>query len=265
MTEQIRPESRRKIGALIKQHWRSPLDAQRLVKAAALRQHAEQLRAAQQRREERSTVADVDLDLEEEDDELDAEDDDKGQSAWKKLADDPELAKTLLRAVEGIVPDILKRSLFAGVGNVLLSEEGLKAMLLEKNIPKEVVNLLLSQADVMRREILRIISREIRIFLENMDFGGEISKILTSLSFEVKTEIRFIPNDHAVRPSIKNKVQVKRAQGEDEESSSLGDEDSSPHEAEPKTPGAGANKKRRWALRRRDEDGSAPSSHEDED
>lgn len=263
MTEQIRPESRRKIGALIKQHWRSPLDAQRLVKAAALRQHAEQLRAAQQRKEERSTVSDVDLDLEEEDDDLDAEDDEKGQSAWKKLSEDPELAKTLLRAVEGIVPDILKRSLFAGVGNVLLSEEGLKAMLLEKNIPKEVVNLLLSQADVMRREILRIISREIRIFLENMDFGGEISKILTSLSFEIKTEIRFIPNDHAVRPSIKNKVQVKRAH-DDEESSTLDDEDSSPHDAEPHSPKAGASKKRRWALRRRDDD-SPGAPHDDED
>ena len=59
-------------------------------------------------------------------------------------------------------------------------------------------------------KVERIVSREIRIFLENVDFGGEIAKILTSVSFEIKTEIRFIPNDQAVKPQIKNKVDAKR-------------------------------------------------------
>ena len=59
--------------------------------------------------------------------------------------------------------------------------------------------MLVSQADSLRRETLRIISKEIRVFLENVDLGGELAKILTSVSFEVKTEIRFVPNDQSVR------------------------------------------------------------------
>lgn len=140
------------------------------------------------------------------DDELFSSEDDD----WQRLADDPELAGRLLRALEGIVPDILKRTLVSGVGSVL-SEEGIRSILADKKLPKETLNFLVGQADTMRREVLRIISREIRIFLENMDFGGEIAKILTTLSFEIKTEIRFVPNDASLRPELRNRVSVKRA------------------------------------------------------
>ena len=122
------------------------------------------------------------------------------------------MASRLIKALEGLIPGVVKRAALSGIGNVLLSEDGLRSVLAEnKKLPKEAVGLIMSQADAMRREILRIISREIRIFLENVDFGGEIAKILTSVSFEIKTEIRFIPNDQAVKPQIKNKVSAKRA------------------------------------------------------
>lgn len=266
MTEEIRSEPRSHIRSLIKQHWRSPLDAQRLVKAAALR-NVEPDTSTQLADDESDPLPNSrsprDLD---EDDDLDL-DEEKTQRVWSKIAEDPELASKVLRAVEGIVPDILKRSVFTSVGNVLMSEEGLRAMLLEKNLPKEVVNVLLSQADVMRREILRIISREIRIFLQNMDFGGEISKILTSLSFEIKTEIRFIPNDQAVRPQIKNRVNVKRQS--DDDHSDEDDAPEAPPQAEQSAKGtnaqASSKKRSRWALRRKDEEGAEPASDLSED
>jgi hypothetical protein len=56
------------------------------------------------------------------------------------------------------------------------------------------------------------VGREIRNALEHMDISGEMKKLLTALSFEIKTEIRFIPNDSSVgvKPDIKNKIAVKR-------------------------------------------------------
>ncbi len=131
---------------------------------------------------------------------------------WEKIAEDPELASRVLRALDGLIPGVLKRATLQSLGSAILSEDGLRSILSDnKKIPKEVMGLVMSQADTMRREVLRIISREIRIFLENVDFGGEIAKILTSVSFEIKTEIRFIPNDQAVKPKIKNKVSARRA------------------------------------------------------
>lgn len=213
--------------------------------------------------------------LDEEELELDEE---RAQRLWRKIADDPELASKVLKAVDGIVPDIFKRSMLTGVGNLLLSEDGLRAMLLEKNLPKEAVGLILSQADVMRREILRIISREIRVFLENMDFGGEIAKILTAISFEIKTEIRFVPNDQAVKPNIKNRVKVKRHKEEpffdDSESASDGLDESSGGLDEPSQADESGDvekkpkgKRRRWTLLRKsteDSEEDVPTDEEDE-
>ena len=131
------------------------------------------------------------------------------EEVWKELPHED--ASKLLRGLEGLVPDILKRSVLSGLSNLIMSEDGIRSVVAEKSLPKEAAAFVLGQADATRREILRIVSREIRIFLEDMDFGGEIAKILTSLSFEVRTEIRFIPNDERVKPNIRNRVTVKRA------------------------------------------------------
>jgi hypothetical protein len=62
------------------------------------------------------------------------------------------------------------------------------------------------------------VAKELRGFLESVNVSGELQKLLTSLSFEVKTEIRFIPNDEAVggvRPDMKvGKMSLKRTRRE---------------------------------------------------
>jgi hypothetical protein len=137
---------------------------------------------------------------------------------WEEIPQ--EEANKILRGLEAIIPDILKRTLVSNIGNLVMNEESIRSIVSDKNLPKEAAGFILGQADATRREILRVVSREIRVFLENMDFGGEIAKILTTLSFEVRTEIRFVPNDEAVRPKVRNRVKIKRQRGkgkEDEE------------------------------------------------
>ena len=122
-----------------------------------------------------------------------------------------EEAAKILKGLESIIPQILKKTVVQGVGNILSGDEGIRSTFEEnKKKPKEAMGFLLNQGDWMRKEILRIVSNEVRVFLENMDFGGEVAKILTTLSFEIKTEIRFAPNEDRVRPQVKNSVKVKR-------------------------------------------------------
>jgi hypothetical protein len=188
-------------------------------------------------------------------------DEDEVRARWRELIEDPEIAARLFKSIDGFVPDVLKRrtltSLLAG------GEEKLRERLLEKNIPKEVVGVVLSQADSMRKETLRVVSREIRIFLENMDFGGEIAKILTSVSFEVKTEVRFIPNDQAVKPQIKNKVKMKVADDTLEDVDGALEEESAAEEERdgPREPRA---RKLRWGLLKRNKDRDEPEAEEGE-
>ncbi len=175
---------------------------------------------------------------------------------WEKL--EGEDASKLLRGLEAVIPGILKRSIVSGLSSTLLSEDGLRAALSEKNIPKEAVGFILSQADWTRREILRIVSREVRLFLENMDFGGEIAKILTTLSFEIRTEVRFIANDEAVKPDVKNRFKVKRARSDGSEETiseyeEHNGEEITPDESSQKPERKSSRGRRRW-RRKSDDD-----------
>jgi hypothetical protein len=125
----------------------------------------------------------------------------------------------MFRRLESMVPDLVKRGLYAGLGAVLTTEEGIRKAAADFSLPKDVANYLMSSAQTTKDEALRIMAREMREFLEKMNISQEIAKILTMLSFEIKTEIRFIPNDESlmgVKPDIRNKVAVKR-QDKDED------------------------------------------------
>lgn len=121
------------------------------------------------------------------------------------------------RRLEGLMPDAMKRAVVGSLGSIFMSEDGLKQQLTELRLPKEIVSFILQQSNNTKREFMRIVAREIREFLEHTDFYDELRKILTSLSFEIRTEVRLIPNDQAfVKPEIKNRVRVKR-HGKDSE------------------------------------------------
>ncbi len=139
---------------------------------------------------------------------------------WDDLATDPPDPSRVERALEGILPDIVKK----GVDG-LISEDGLRSLVRDRGLPKEAVGFMIGQVDATKREVLRIVSKEMRLFLQNVDLGGELTKILTSVSFEIRTEVRFIPNDSAVKPDIKNKVRVRGSRSEEEEKEERGEED----------------------------------------
>ena len=88
----------------------------------------------------------------------------------------------------------------------------------EFSLPKDVVSYLVTNAQSTKDELYRIVARELRGFLEGLNLSQELAKLLTTLSFEIKMEARFIPNDEAVagiKPDLKKKVTIKRKDGKD--------------------------------------------------
>ena len=178
---------------------------------------------------------------------------------WDELAADPEEVSKLGRALEGILPDVVKRG-FDG----LVKEDGIRSLVKERELPREAVGFLLGQVDSTKREVLRIVSREVRLFLQNVDLGGELTKILTSVSFEIRTEVRFIPNDASFDPEVNNRVRMRGEHGEEK---TLADDDSSDgdHDGEsaadeeteetgddePTTSDEESTSRSRWGFRRR--------------
>ena len=122
----------------------------------------------------------------------------------------------LRQRLEGLVPDLLKRTFYAGLGAIFTSEEGIRRIANEFSLPKDVATYLVSQAQGTKDELFRIVAAELRGFLESLNLNDELKRLLTSLSFEIKTEVRFIPNDQQVKPSVKQTVAVRRRKGANE-------------------------------------------------
>jgi hypothetical protein len=78
-------------------------------------------------------------------------------------------------------------------------------------LPKEVIERITSRLDDYKADVLRLVKEELRAFLDRIDIGFELQKMLTSLSLEVSTEIRFVPNERSVKPEVQTRAKVKRA------------------------------------------------------
>lgn len=102
---------------------------------------------------------------------------------------------------DGFVPDIIKRAIQTGFRTV--------------NWGSEKVGAVGSTLNTMRQEVVAVIGREIVHYLDQLNLTDEAVKVLTAISLEVKTEIRFIPNEKKlVKPDVKAAVTVKSAGGE---------------------------------------------------
>jgi hypothetical protein len=133
-------------------------------------------------------------------------------SAGSGQDDQDELPETIRQRLERLVPELVKKTFTAGMGAVFSTEEGLRKIARE-SLP-EVAGYIASSADGAKDKVFEVIARETREFLANLNVSEEIAKILTTLSFEIKTEIRFIPNSDrfvGAEPDVKASVRLKRS------------------------------------------------------
>ena len=160
------------------------------------------------------------------------------------------LPETLRRRLESLVPELVKKTFQAGMGAVFSTEEGIRRLARE-NLP-EVAGYIASSADGAKDKVFEVIARETREFLGTLNLTEEIAKILTTLSFEIKTEIRFIPNSERLtgaEPDVKASVRLKRNDRPDKpEKADKADKDTDPDKDE----GSGRDSRSRLRFWRRD-------------
>ena len=111
--------------------------------------------------------------------------------------------------LDGVFPDLVKRIFEAGYERLSEGPENVRHFVSER-LPRDVM----AQLDETKNGLYRAVAKEVRDFLDHTNFADELVNVLTKLSFEVKTEVRFIPNDAAKGgrpiPDLKAKVSVKR-------------------------------------------------------
>lgn len=115
------------------------------------------------------------------------------------------------RRLERILPEAIKRAIEkgieTGIGTFTNANESIRGMVGQRGeVPKEMASYVLSQIDDTKNAAVGVVAREVREFLEHADLATELQRALTSLSFEIRTEIRFVPNDKGgLAPEVKIK------------------------------------------------------------
>jgi hypothetical protein len=141
--------------------------------------------------------------------------------------------------LERIVPELVKKLVDVGFEKLADGPENIRQLLAEMKLPREAAVLLLAHLDETKRDIAGVLARELREFLERASLADELTRLLSGLTLEVKTQVRFVPNTSPTgrpRPEVKTKVgvHVESASSADE-TESVGDS-SSPSAAPPRQP-----------------------------
>jgi hypothetical protein len=92
--------------------------------------------------------------------------------------------------------DFLKKVVTAGVGAVFLTEEGLKALMGELKLPKELLVSLLKSANDTRREFLQNMSQDVmNKIVSKVNVEEVLSEFLRKNEVDLQIRVRFSARD----------------------------------------------------------------------
>lgn len=121
-----------------------------------------------------------------------------------------------------VVPDFVRRAIENTVGSV--QSTGV--------LSKDVIAYLLQQGDKGRRELTRVVAKEVGDFLRQTDVSSEVVKILTNIQVDVSASVRFRPTAEkgGVRPEMGTDTTVRLV---DSEGRDLLHDEPEPSDSEP--------------------------------
>lgn len=109
---------------------------------------------------------------------------------------------------KGFVPEFVRRMAWAGLGAVFMSEEGIRRLARQLKLPKEALSFLLQQAEKTKDEVGRVVTDELRKFLQSERLRDELLKLLAGMTIEVKAEVRLVPDRVKGEATLLPKVSV---------------------------------------------------------
>lgn len=115
----------------------------------------------------------------------------------------------------GFVPEFVRKVAVAGLGALFMTEDGIRSLAGQLKLPKEMLGFILGQAEKTKDEVGRVVSEELRRFLQSEKLRDEFLKVLSGMTVEVKAQIRLVPSEEKSRASDEEK-------GEGEGSASTG-------------------------------------------
>ncbi|WNG47476.1 hypothetical protein F0U60_27660 [Archangium minus] len=94
----------------------------------------------------------------------------------------------------GFVPEFVRKVAVAGLGALFMTEEGIRSLAGQLKLPKEALGYILGQAEKTKDEVGRVVSEELRRFLQSEKLRDEFLKLMSGMTIEVKAQIRLVPD-----------------------------------------------------------------------
>jgi len=99
------------------------------------------------------------------------------------------------KAIDMLIPDVLKKAIVLGVSGEFFSEETIRKMLSDIQMPSDLVQYIIQQTSKSKNEIIRIIAEEIRNIIVQAQLGEQIKKFIKGFKINIKLEVSFDPRD----------------------------------------------------------------------
>jgi len=96
---------------------------------------------------------------------------------------------TIRKTLDSFLPEMVKRALFLGAGMLFMTEEGVRKVLGEINLPREAVSYVIKQSDKSKKEFFTIFQRELNRFLSRVDVTRLSKEVLDGISVEVQAKV----------------------------------------------------------------------------
>lgn len=99
----------------------------------------------------------------------------------------------LTDAAKTLMGEAFKKVLSVGVGAAFMTEESIKQYLGDVKLPKEMLQMLLAQANKSKDEITLKVSKELMNILSQIDWAKEATKFAETHKFKITAEIDIVP------------------------------------------------------------------------
>lgn len=133
-------------------------------------------------------------------------------SGKKTKKEEPDI---LIKAIDTLLPDMVKKMILVSIGGVMLTEEAVRKILSELNLSKEIVSLVVSQTNKAKDEVVKTVSEEFRQLIKKVNIKKELEKALKDTKIKVQLEIDFESKSKneaslIIEPKIKKKTTQKK-------------------------------------------------------
>ncbi|MCB0413445.1 MAG: hypothetical protein KDD50_03870 [Bdellovibrionales bacterium] len=92
--------------------------------------------------------------------------------------------------------EVVKKIVSAGIGAAFMTEENIRSYLGNIKLPKDVMHVLLQNANKSKQELLDRVTNEVVKIVKKIDFVEEASRFVEEHKFKVSAEIEVIRKEN---------------------------------------------------------------------